>query len=300
MRDLNVPTEITSAMDSGAALAVSISGGKDSQAMATALVAWAKREGYWGVNEIFAVHADLGRMEWRGEYATEPVVRAQAAHLGLELHICTRTDGRDLLGRIQDRRVKLAEEGKDAPFWPAPGPLRYCTSDLKRDPIDKLLRKYSHVISAEGIRAEESDARSKKPCWTPRKRIECQSREAHTWNPIIDWLETDVWTAIGGRDGHLVHPAYGLGNDRLSCALCIMGCDGDLVNGARNNPALFEELLEMERDSGWKFTQRRSLEEVKLCLDGKAPLKLVEMTSGPDKGKMKLRIQLPVLDTSGA
>ncbi len=73
--------------------------------------------------------------------------------------------------------------------------------------------------------------------------------------------------------------------------MCIMGCDGDLVNGARNNPALFEELLEMERDSGWKFTQRRSLEEVKLCLDGKAPLKMVNG---------KLRIQLPVLDTSGA
>jgi len=63
-----------------------------------------------------------------------------------------------------------------------------------------------------------------------------------------------------------------------------MGCDGDLVNGARNNPALFEELLDMERDSGWAFTQRRSLEEVKLCLDGKAPL-------------VDGKIQLPVLNS---
>ena len=293
MRPLNVPPEITSAMDRGAALAISISGGKDSQAMAKALVAWSKAEGYWGVNEIFAVHADLGRMEWRGEYATEPVVAAQAADLDLELHIVTRTDGRDLLGRIKDRRAKMAEEGKDAPFWPAPGPLRYCTSDLKREPINKLLRGWSHVISAEGIRAEESDFRSKKACWTPRKRITTKSREAHTWHPILDWTEEDVWACLGGRMGPNVHPAYGLGNERLSCALCIMGSDPDLVNGARNNPELFNELLEMERDSGWRFTQRRSLEEVKLCLDGKAPL-------APDANG-KLKIQLPVLsNTAGA
>ncbi|MCK5650947.1 MAG: phosphoadenosine phosphosulfate reductase family protein, partial [Gemmatimonadetes bacterium] len=279
--DLNVPTEIKDAMDRGAALAVSISGGKDSQAMATALVAWAKREGYWGVNEMFAVHADLGRMEWSGEFATEPLVAAQAAALGLPFHVVTRTDGRDLVDHIKARREKLA--GEDKPFWPGPGPLRYCTSDLKREPINKLLRNWAHVISAEGIRSEESKARAQKPCWQPRKRITTKSREAHTWNPIIDWTEDDVWAALGGRDGPLVHPAYGLGNERLSCALCIMGCDGDLVNGARNNPALFEELLEMERDSGWNFTQRRSLEEVKLCLDGKA-----ELVDG--------KIQLPVLN----
>jgi 3'-phosphoadenosine 5'-phosphosulfate sulfotransferase (PAPS reductase)/FAD synthetase len=289
MRDLNVPTEITSAMDRGAALAVSISGGKDSQAMALALVAWAKREGYWETNDIFAVHADLGAMEWQGDYATEPVVRAQAAHLGLELHVVTRADGRDLLDRIKDRRETMAQKGQDdAPFWPSSS-TRYCTSDLKREPINKLLRKYTHVISAEGIRAEESKAREKKPCWAPRKRILSQAREAHTWHPILDWTEDEVWTAIGGRDGHLVHPAYALGNERLSCAMCVFGCDGDLVNGARNNPALFAELLHLERDSGWRFTVNRSLEEVKLCLDGKAPL--------VRDAKGKLRIQLPVLTT---
>ncbi len=283
MTDLNVPTEITAAMDGGAALAVSLSGGKDSQAMAKALVAWAKREGYWGVNEIFAVHADLGRMEWRGEFATEPIVAAQAAALDLKLHVVTRTDGRDLLERMQDRREKV---GPDLPFWPS-SKTRYCTSDLKRDPINKLLRQWTHIISAEGIRKLESRARANKPCWAPRKRILSKTREAHTWNPIIDWTEDQVWAEIGGRMGPLVHPAYALGNERLSCALCVFGCDGDLVNGARNNPELFNELLEMERDSGWRFTVNRSLEEVKLCLDGKAPL--------VKDAKGKLRIQLPVL-----
>ena len=286
MRALNVPPEITSAMERGAALAVSISGGKDSQAMATALVAWAKVEGYWGRNDIFAVHADLGRMEWSGEHATEPLVRAQAAALELPLHVVTRTDGRDLVDRIKDRRDTMTEKGQDGPFWPSSS-TRYCTSDLKRDPINKLLRQWTHVVSAEGIRSEESRARANKPCWAPRKRIATRAREAHTWHPILDWTEDDVWTALGGRDGDLVHPAYGLGNERLSCALCVFGCDGDLVNGAKNNPALFNELLEMERDSGWRFTVKRSLEEVKLCLDGGAPL-------------VNGRIQLPVLNSNGA
>ncbi len=291
MRPLNVPLEITTAMDEGAALAVSLSGGKDSQAMANALVAWAKLEGYWGRNEIFAVHADLGRMEWSGENATAPIVAAQAAALDLELHIVTRTDGRDLLERIKDRREKV---GPDLPFWPS-AKTRYCTSDLKREPINKLLRQWTHIISAEGIRKLESKARANKPCWAPRKRILSKARQAHTWHPILDWTEDDVWAALGGRDGDLVHPAYAMGNERLSCAMCVFGCDGDLVNGARNNPELFDSLLELERDSGWRFTMDRSLEEVKLCLDGKAPLKLVEMKAGPDKGKMKLRIQLPVI-----
>jgi 3'-phosphoadenosine 5'-phosphosulfate sulfotransferase (PAPS reductase)/FAD synthetase len=235
-------------------------------------------------------------MEWSGENATGPIVAAQAAALDLELHVVRRSDGRDLLERIRDRREAV---GPDKPFWPS-SKTRYCTSDLKREPINKLLRKWTHIISAEGIRKLESKARANKPCWAPRKRILSQTREAHTWNPILDWTEDDVWAALGGRDGDLVHPAYGMGNERLSCALCVFGCDGDLVNGARNNPQLFDALLEMERDSGWRWTQSRSLEEVKLCLDGKAPLELVEMTAGPDKGQMKLRIQLPVLNTSGA
>jgi 3'-phosphoadenosine 5'-phosphosulfate sulfotransferase (PAPS reductase)/FAD synthetase len=286
VRPLTVPAEITTAMDQGAALAVSLSGGKDSQAMAVALVAWAKGAGYWGTNDIFAVHADLGRMEWSGEFATDPIVRRQARELGLRLEVVTRTDGRDLVDHIQARRARLEEQGKDAPFWPSSA-ARYCTSDLKRDPINKLLRQYTHIVSAEGIRADESHARAKKPCWQVRQKITTQTREAHTWFPILEWTTDDVWAALGTSSGELAwrqteyrqgskhealkgwfsHPAYVLGNERLSCALCVLGSPGDILNGARHNPDLFAELLQMEKDSGWTFTQAISLVDIATQLE---------------------------------
>jgi 3'-phosphoadenosine 5'-phosphosulfate sulfotransferase (PAPS reductase)/FAD synthetase len=53
--------------------------------------------------------------------------------------------------------------GTGKPFW-ANAKIRYCTSDLKRGPIDKFYRDYHGVIiSAEDIRAQESSARAHRP-----------------------------------------------------------------------------------------------------------------------------------------
>ena len=105
-------------------------------------------------------------------------------------------------------------------------------------------------------------------------------RVALDWNPIVEWSQDDVWQAIGhslpelrarqrlwrlgletsALDGWLAHPAYVLGNERLSCALCILASRGDLANGAKHNPRLFSELVAMERESGWTFQHGSSLE----------------------------------------
>ena len=91
---ITVPEEIGRALQDGAALSISMSGGKDSQAMARALVDYLEAEDL--NNEVFAIHADLGRMEWSGEFATDVQVQRQADELGLPLVVVTRTDGRDL------------------------------------------------------------------------------------------------------------------------------------------------------------------------------------------------------------
>lgn len=305
MRSINLPTPVQAALEDGAALAISMSGGKDSLAMATALVERADREGWPG--EIYAIHADLGRMDWGG-YESEDHwlstlghVRSQCQRLGLPLVVVQRED-RDLLGHIQARRERMKEQGKaDKPFWPSAA-SRYCTSDMKRSPINKHLRRHDFVVCAIGIRRKESARRAKsKPC-DLRSRITSQAkcyrgidspegylqarqegrRVALDWNPILEWEEADVWSAIGhslpelrarrhlwsigqrtsALDGWMAHPAYVLGNERLSCALCILGSPGDLENGAKHNPRLFEELVEMERASGFTFQQDFSLLEL--------------------------------------
>jgi 3'-phosphoadenosine 5'-phosphosulfate sulfotransferase (PAPS reductase)/FAD synthetase len=140
-----------------AALFVSISGGKDSQAMLAAVAA-AHRERRWR-SGLFAIHADLGRTEWKESL---PHCQKLCDDAGILLKVVRRPQG-DLLQEIQDRQATLSGTGRSAwptatqryctadqkrgqitkakrqPFWPSAA-NRYCTSDQKRGQIDKALR----------------------------------------------------------------------------------------------------------------------------------------------------------------
>lgn len=272
MRPVIVPPEIGAALDGGAMLVVSMSGGKDSHALLAALAPLA-RDRAWN---ICAVHADLGRAEWP---ETEAFVPELARRYGVQLHVVRRDRG-DLFARFEEREAALAGTGK--PFWPS-SQARYCTSDLKRDPINKLLRTWSGVVvSAEGVRWQESDTRAKKPCWDSRDAITTQTRSGVTWNAIVDWSLDDVWEAIGtsaaeldrrrelyaagdtvaALDGWPAHPAYVYGNERLSCAFCILGSKNDLTVAARHLPDKLEYLVSLERRSGFTFKGKQSLADI--------------------------------------
>lgn len=290
-REIALPDEIRVALEDGATLVISISGGKDSIALLYVLVALYHYYGWRG--KIVAVHADLGKMEWK--YSL-PLCERICHELEIELIVVRRPQG-DLLREIKDRALKL--KGQNKPPFPS-AQQRYCTADQKRTPIDKVLRaapfpsaqqRYctSHhkqqqidkvlrktptvVISAEGIRANESPARRRKPAWEYRTQICTRTRTAYTWRPLHDWTEEDVWQACGtslaelnrrrqlyreGRyeeafRGWKFHPAYILGNLRVSCAMCVLGSKGDITNGARYNRELHGELVQIERDSGYTF-----------------------------------------------
>lgn len=289
---ITIPPVIRRACSKRAALAISISGGKDSQALLNAVSAWHTSNGYEG--DLFAIHADLGRTEW--PQTPEHVERiCQVA--GVPLVVVRREQG-DLLARWEERMEKLRGTGK--PFWSS-AQNRYCTSDLKRGPINKYLRRYQFVISVEGIRAEESPNRAKKPQVELRPAITSSAlhdvslddaisyrsfgqRLALTWNAIHEWSKEDVWAACGTNSVDLAsrqqqyaagdeagalldwpaHPAYVLGNERLSCALCILASKNDLRNGAKHNPALYARLVEMEQQSGFTFRADMALSELEI------------------------------------
>jgi 3'-phosphoadenosine 5'-phosphosulfate sulfotransferase (PAPS reductase)/FAD synthetase len=206
----------------------------------------------------------------------------------------------DLVDEIRERMKKLRGTGK--PHWPS-ATSRYCTSDQKRTQIDKVLRSrwpadkkrdqnrgHELVISAMGMRAQESAARGRKPVVQVASRVTSKAlaslepaealarqqpgqRLCLDWLPIHHWREADVWAAMGtstddlerrrtlyrdgceteALDGWPAHPAYVFGNQRLSCALCVLASRGDLVNGARHNPELYREYVAIERESGFAF-----------------------------------------------
>lgn len=221
------------------------SGGKDSQAMRIAMR-------NIPADRKVIIHASLGDVEWPGalEHA-----QAGAEREGIEFVVAraTKTFFQMVERRYADR--------PDSPCWPSSG-CRQCTSDLKRDPIAREIRRVLKerglwsVVTCMGIRAEESPARAK---LTPIKRSDRNSvagRDWWEWLPIYRMTRAEVFASIAAA-GETPHPAYAAGNDRLSCMFCIMGSKNDLRNAALANPALYRRYVEVERRTGYTMHQSR-------------------------------------------
>lgn len=241
---LEFTPEIETALRRGAGVALSVSGGKDSDAMTYAVLAWLKREGL--KNEVWLVHADLGKAELK---ATPKHVEELSLRTGVPLAVVRHTKF-DLVDGIRNR-MKVRPE---VPPWPS-AKNRQCTSDWKRGPISKWLRNQfptGEVVCAMGLRADESSARAKKKVGELRDDCCSRVRTVWNWNPIHKCEIVDVWEMIGENPRH---PAYALGNDRVSCALCILANEGDLLNGAIQDEELFQSYCDIEIESGFSFRQ---------------------------------------------
>lgn len=272
-----LPMEIDQALKAGFDLAISVSGGKDSDAMTRLLhhMRFQQQRGWTG--NLILLHADLGRAEHR---ITPSYIQRFSTTMGLPLHVVS---SGDLVDTIKTRKARIEAQGKDVPFWPS-ARARYCTSDLKRAPISAFLRKWAgkqgKIICAIGLRAEESSARAKREISKRREGVHTQSRTAYDWLPLHYFKAADVWAAIGYSLEELksiqqrsrgmtpehvfqtpfrAHPAYALGNERLSCGLCILANMGDLRNGAIQNPTVYREYVALEIESGYSFQSQRWL-----------------------------------------
>lgn len=290
-----VPEEIQEILQSPeCVLAISISGGKDSQAMLKWL-SYLQKQFEWKAR-LVAIHADLGRIEWP---QTSSFVKAICDDTDIELIIVRREKG-DMIDRWKERYQQLKEQGNTKPFWSSAA-ARYCTSELKIAPINKYLRQHKLVINAMGLRSQESKSRSKKSIFSLRESIsgakfkdlalcdawrlwqqeqDSKPRLAIDWNPILNWDAEQVWDWCGtsakeyykrrnlpddeALKGWPAHPAYvlGTGNERLSCAFCVLASQNDLKNAIPYNQEIYNLLVEMEAESGWFFQQKRSLKSL--------------------------------------
>jgi 3'-phosphoadenosine 5'-phosphosulfate sulfotransferase (PAPS reductase)/FAD synthetase len=240
-------------------IVVSTSGGKDSQTMLRKVVAAATAAGV--KDRVVAVHADMGQVEWPGvpELAAE-----QAAHHGVRFEVVSRPQG-DLLQHVRDRAKTLKAQGKHTtPPVPSPNE-RYCTSDHKRDQVQKVIVAESkavrgaksknakvRVLHCMGMRAQESPARAELLPFRLDKRASCKSRTVHVWLPIHEMTVEQVWTDIKSS-GVRHHEAYDLGMPRLSCCFCIFAPKAALVLAAKHNPELAAKYVEVEKETGFTF-----------------------------------------------
>ncbi len=233
--ELHVPPECRDMIRRGALVAINSSGGKDSQAMTILLSRIVPRD------QLVVVHAPLGEVEWPG--TVEHIENTIPA--GVPLIFARVASGKTLLGRVEER-------GK----WPGPK-RRYCTSEHKTGPIERELRRYLKVhprfegrlISAMGLRRDESADRARRSPWKRSDRNSRAGREWFDWLPIFDLTVDDVFRVI--RDaGQSPHWVYAQGVSRCSCSFCIFSSRSDARRAAELRPDLYQRYLRLEKRIG--------------------------------------------------
>ena len=119
--------------------------------------------------QLLVVHAPLGEVEWPG---TIEHIESTLPD-GVPLVFAPVSSGKSLLDRI-------AERGK------FPGVRqRWCTSEHKRGPIERELRRYlkahprfgGRLVNCLGIRRDESAVRAKRVPWRRNERMSVAGRE---------------------------------------------------------------------------------------------------------------------------
>lgn len=270
---------IDALLAANAPVAIGVSGGKDSQAVAIAVARHLDRVGHTGPKVL--VHADLGRVEWNDSML---MCEDLAKQLGWELIVVRRAAG-DMMDRWLGRwessvaRYEALETVRVVLPWSTPA-MRFCTSELKISPISSALRKRfptGPIVSVDGVRAQESSARAKKPISSASSKLTRSTGAGVDWHAILHWTTDDVFAEIAGA-GMTPHPAYTVhGSTRVSCGFCIMGSMPDLTAATRapEHHDLYREMVNLECRSTFAFQSTRWLGDVAPDLlgpDGRAAL----------------------------
>jgi 3'-phosphoadenosine 5'-phosphosulfate sulfotransferase (PAPS reductase)/FAD synthetase len=178
--------------------------------------------------------------------------RARCAEFGLELNL------------VRNPKHTYLEMAEQRGMFPSPQ-YRQCTSDLKREPIDKFIRSLPHkvIVTCIGIRSEESSPRSRLPPLTRNEALSTRLGTVYNWLPIFDRTLSDVlaWHWTNAIRLHRVYvPEYHKDRTsggylrRFSCRVCIFSTDADLAAIHQHDRDALDAVVSLERKL--KFTMR--------------------------------------------
>ena len=244
---IELPT-VESLIAQGALFAISHSGGKDSQAMMIRLLKVVPAA------QVVVVHACLGDVEWEGAL---DLAERQARDGGVPFIVARAVK---TFFEMVEHRYKV-RPGPNSPCWPSAA-NRQCTSDLKRGPIEREVRRYAaargftKVVSCQGVRAQESVSRSKLQQFRRNERNTISTRDWFDYLPIFALSTAEVFQTIADA-GQEAHWAYADGNERISCVFCIFGSPRDIAHGARRRPELLARYIEVEGRTGYTMHMSR-------------------------------------------
>lgn len=211
---------------------VSVSGGKDSAALAAEMKRLAEDTGI----EVRYVFADTG---WEAPETYEYLATMERV-LGIVIDRVRSEEG----GMVDIARHKAGFPHRRG---------RWCTEKLKVIPVgayhDRVGEELgTDTVSVVGIRAEESDDRA------AMAEFEFDQKwDGYVWRPLLGWAVSDV-LAAHHRVGLPVNPLYKRGHERVGCYPCIFEKKAGVKLIAEHSPARIDEIDALELE----FTAERA------------------------------------------
>jgi 3'-phosphoadenosine 5'-phosphosulfate sulfotransferase (PAPS reductase)/FAD synthetase len=211
-----ITTETKKHLSDGSDLIVSVSGGKDSTAVCLRLFQMGYKK-----EDFERVFFDTG---WESQ-ATYDYLDYLETKIGKIKRLKRKVDISNYPQDAKNIILQLEKElGFESPFvrltfknMTFPTRFRkWCTRQLKMEVFkDYLEAKDNDVISAVGIRREESKSRSKVTEWEYNSDFDCQ-----IWRPIYKWTEKNV-IDIHKEFNVIPNSLYLKGDHRVGCYPCI-------------------------------------------------------------------------------
>jgi len=215
-------------------LLVSVSGGKDSTAMALWLIDQGLADRcYWVFADTGWEHPDLYDYLDYLEGVIGPIHRAKNA-------------------KYPGGFVDAVRANKIFPHRT----IRFCTRLLKTDPIKQHMATFEESpINCVGIRAAESRSRAALDMWDSGGPM-----KADTWRPIIEWSVEDV---VAIHTKHNIRPcSLYLRKEnpasRVGCYPCIYSRKSEIAAVANNDPWRIDEIRALEKEIGGSMFHRES------------------------------------------
>ncbi|KAB2801653.1 phosphoadenosine phosphosulfate reductase family protein [Brucella anthropi] len=270
MRHVSIP-DVAARVTSRFAHVVSVSGGKDS----TATYLRAMERGL----PFVPVFADTGNEhDWTYDFVRElrgktggPAIIWVKADFTERLakkrdYIARHWPSEGISQALVDRACSLLHPTGnpflDLCLWKTRFPsakTRFCTDELKIVPIFGLQRPLLEsgfaIVSWQGVRAEESIARSELPRLQRMNPVPYSlpasvrkagaDWTAYAYRPLIDWTTADVF-AFHVRHGIAWNPLYDHGMNRVGCMPCIMCKKDEMRAIAQRFPDHIDRIAEWE------------------------------------------------------
>ena len=125
---------------------------------------------------------------------------------------------------------------------------RFCTKELKTRPFHKWLKKqnFDEFKVVEGIRREESLARSEAEVFEVKKSYFYKDLFIPTLRPIVEWSKEKVFEYIKSK-GIKLNQLYAKGYSRVGCFPCVFWNKHDLLLFA-NEEKYLKRMRELEKE----------------------------------------------------